>query len=278
MTTKQPSSLQPVLYLDAPETVLEGNQAVDAQENYVKWRVDAGLPPHISPGSVLVAAMGAHWYPGCLEAMKAMAKHTLMAGRFVRFYAEQDRCYEPYDGLGTMRNLAYMRAIQEGFEYILYVDNDVLPEKDALVRLQDRCLPIMSPRIAFPDGLDYNMPQATIPENSGLVMGTSVLLSFLLFKTEVFLPFALSSFWDNARGADEEFHFRKLAMLGHHPMVDTSTLVKVQNAPHFPFDHIDRSWLGLREKDAIEREREMRLMQLELRIRELEGRLHAVGN
>ena len=252
MTEQRPSSLQPVLYLDAPETVMEDNQAVDAQERYVKWRVDAGLPPHISPGSVLIAAMGAHWHEGSLEAVKAMAKHTLLCGRFVRFYAEQDRCYEPYDGLGTMRNLAYMRAIQEGFEYILYVDNDVLPEKDTLVRLQDRLLPIMSPRIQFPDGKDYNMPQATIPANTGLIMGTSVLLSFLLFKTEVFLPFALSSFWDNARGSDEEFHFRKLAMLGHHPMVDTTTTIKVQNEPHFPFDHIERTAKDLAPKDAIE--------------------------
>lgn len=216
-------------------------------------RAKIGLPAHITPGATLIAAMGNYWHPGSFEAVMAMVQHTWdEGGIFVRFYSEQDRCYEPYDGLGTMRNLAYMRAIREGFEYLLYVDNDVLPQPDALLKLQSRYLSVVAPVLRFSDGKDYGIRHAKFTQNEGLVICHSVLLSFVLFRTEVFLPWALMPFWDNARGSDEEYHFERLALAGHHPFVDTDVTVTVANPPHFPFDHIKRSWDDLAQKDAIQ--------------------------
>ena len=239
------ATLAPELYFGPAET----------QHQAELWnkRAKVGLPPHIYPGSTLIAAMGQHWHPGSKEAVLAMAQHSWQEGGIlVRFYAEQDRCYEPYDGLGTMRNLAYMRAIREGFEWIMYVDNDILPEPDALMRLQEWQMPVIAPLVRYTDGEDHGIRQGSYPEGGGLLVVHSVLLSCLLMRTEVFLPWALTPFWDNARGSDEEVHFERLAMVGHRPIVDTNTIVRVQNPPHFPFDHIERTYAELAPAEAIQ--------------------------
>ena len=242
-------SLAPELYFGPAET----------QHQAELWnkRAKVGLPPHIYPGSTLIAAMGSHWHPGSYDAVLEMAKHTWVEGGvLVRFYAEQDRCYEPYDGLGTMRNLAYMRAIREGFEWLLYVDNDILPEPDMLMRLMEWQMPIIAPLVRFPGNEDYGIRQASYPKGGGLLVAHSVLLSVLLLRTEVLVPWALTPFWDNARGSDEEYHFQRLAMTGHRPIVDTNTVVTVQNLPHFPFDHLKRDYRTLAPKEAIQNWRE----------------------
>lgn len=255
MTTRSESIL-PEFYLDGPETPTEQVRAAAAHKRYINERFKQGQLPHINPGSTLIAAMGAHWHDGCFEAVYNMAKHTICeGGRLVRFYSEQDRCYERYDALGIMRNLAYMRALREGFEYIMYVDNDVQPEPDALIRLQEWRCPIIAPRLEFTDGRDYKFIQQHIEKNVGLAIPPSVLLSVMLFRVEVFMPWYSGGFWDNPRGADEEYHFLRLASLGHRPFIATDVTVKVTNAPHFPFDHIKRTAGDLAPQDTIEREK-----------------------
>ena len=242
-SSERSASILPAMYFNPAETQHQADQ----------WnkRNKMGMLPHLNPGSTLVAAMGAHWHPGSFEAVFEMVKHSSEeGGLLVHFYSEQDRCFEPYDGLGTMRNLAYMRAIRQGFEYVMYVDNDVLPEKDALIKLQAWNVPIIAPRLEFADGADHKFIQQHVERDKGLVMPPSLLLSMLLFKTDVFLPWAHLPFWDNARGSDEEYHFIRLAMIGHHPFIGTNTTVKVLSSPHFPFDAIKRNVSDLAPRDA----------------------------
>ena len=206
-------------------------------ETLYKTRREQGGNLHLSPGSTLVAAMGSHWKPGCFEAVRNMAEHTYKGGYQVCLYEEHDRCLKPYDALGIMRNLAYKKALLEGWEYLLYVDNDVQPPRDALTRLLQRPVPIISPIIEFWDGQVHGINMPKMVHNVGLVMVTSVVLSFLLIRTSVFLPWALTPFWQDAIGADEDYHFRKFEMSGHRPFVDTDVVVQCVEPPHFPLDH-----------------------------------------
>ena len=136
--------------------------------------------------------------------------------------------------------MAYMKAIREGWENILYIDNDVLPPESALVKLLKHPIPIVSPIIVYSDGLDHGLTMPKMQQNAGLVMVTSCVLSFLLLKTIVFLPWALGGFWDNALGSDESYHFAQLYQAGHYPFVDTDVVVTCQSPPHYPLDEIDR--------------------------------------
>jgi len=199
-------------------------------------RMDRGITTHVSPGSTLIAAMGDHWKPQCFEAVKQMAYHTWEAGCEVCFYEEPDRCYNPFDAIGSMRNMAYWRAIREGWEYLLYVDNDVMPPPDALEKLLARRLPIIAPILRYLNDEDHGISQARMEFGNGLVMVGSCLLSFLLIRTSVFLPWATSPFWGNEIGDDEAYHFAKLDMIGHRPFIDTNVVVEVKSPPHFPLD------------------------------------------
>jgi hypothetical protein len=220
----------------------------DTETSQELWqqRQDMGWPNHLNPFSVLIAAMGNHWREDCRESVQEMAQATFNQGYDVVFYEEHDRCYQPYDALGIMRNLAYHRAIKEGFEFICYVDNDVRPSPDTLIRLMHRFVPVISPIIVYSDGKSHGLSMPTMEQNRGLAMVTSFVLSLVVFQTSVFLPFATSPFWQDALGADENYHFSKLAMMGHRPFVDTDVVVECVTPPSYPLDRtVDRSVASL---------------------------------
>jgi len=208
----------------------------ESAKELFEFRDSRGMPHHVRPFSTLIASMGNHWHEGCFEAVKAMAEHTYNAGYDVCFYEEHDRCFNPYDSLGTMRNLAYIKAITQGYEYLLYVDNDVMPEPDALVTLLHKFMPILSPRMEYWDGDDHGQGIPRMEKNRGLAMVGSVPLTFLLFQTKVLMPWMSTDFWRDSLGADEGYHFQKLEAFGHRPFVDTDVTVKVMSPPHYPLD------------------------------------------
>jgi hypothetical protein len=210
----------------------------DVREQGVATRLDAQhATPHISPLSTLVVSIGTAWHPGSFDAVIAMLKTAHDDdGIEVGFYEERDRCYQPFDALGSMRNVAYMKALEEGWEYVMMVDNDVKPARDVLTRLLARFVPIVAPRLEYPGGQTHGMWVAETPPNRGLTVIGSIPLSMVLFKTSVFMPWYTGDFWGNAIGDDEEVHFRKLAMVGHRPFVDTDVTLEVLSPPHFPLD------------------------------------------
>ena len=221
-------------------SVLRAHRMVDTEHKsaLIEQRIQAGDTTHVSPYSTLIAAMGNYWAPGSLEAVKNMAKATFEQGYEVCLYEEFDRCYRPFDAIGSMRNMAYLRAIREGWEYLLYVDNDVLPEPDVLVRLLHLRVPIITPIVYYADGEAHDLSMPLLERGRGLAMIGSCVLSFVLFRTAVFLPWATGTFWGNAIGDDEGYHFAKLEMSGQRPFGDTDVQVLCQNPPHYPLDAV----------------------------------------
>ena len=191
---------------------------------------------HVAPFSVLVAAMGNHWVqePDCMAAVEAMAKHHADHGYRVCFFEVQDMCKEPYDALGIMRNKALFRAIDEGFEYLCYVDNDVDPPAEALSQLVAHQFDVMAPRIQFWNGETYGLEMPQTPPNQGLGTCVNVVLSMLLFRTAALLPWRQAGFWENPIGADESYHFQKLNKV---LFFDSNVTVKVHRPPHFPLNN-----------------------------------------
>lgn len=190
--------------------------------------------PHVRPDSVLICPMGYYYPAGCWQKIVDMMLYTQQQGIHVGMSELQDRCFSPYDALGTMRNEAIMVAQNEGFEWLLYLDNDVMPERDTLVRLIHWQLPIVAPFVAEPGtgrrlfGPDWN-------PNQGIRPAKWCVLSMLLFRMNVFncLPMP-SRFWNDAIGADEGFHFQTLWHYGHQPWIDTNTQLVTAGGPHYP--------------------------------------------
>ena len=200
---------------------------------------------HVAPYSVLVAAMGNHWVtePDCRVAVEAMAGYHAKQGYRVCFYEIQDMCKEPYDALGIMRNKALFRAVDEGFEYLCYVDNDVEPPEDALNNLVTHQFDVIAPRIEFWNGEAYGLEMPTTAPGMGLGTCVNVVLSMLLFRTASLIPWRASGFWENPVGADESYHFQKLNKV---LFFDSNVTVKIWRPPHFPLnDSVERTLADL---------------------------------
>ena len=201
---------------------------------------------HVSPYSVLVAAIGNHWVmePDCFEAVKKMADyHARKTKAHVCFYEVPDMCKEPYDALGIMRNMAMFRAIDEGFEYLCYVDNDIEPPQETLHKLMGHQMEVMAPRIEFADGNTYGLEMPSSPPNMGIGTCVNVVLSMLLFRTAALLKWRDCGFWENPIGADEAYHFTKLNKV---LFFDSNVTVKIHRPPHFPlYNSVERTLADL---------------------------------
>lgn len=189
--------------------------------------------PHIRPNSVLVYAMGHHWAPGSWEKVADMVMWTNQRGVYCAFQEGQDRCLDWGDALGLMRNEASLMAMNEGFDWLLYIDNDVLPEPDILWRLLSWDFPIVVPYVVEPGtGTPVHGPKH-IP-NTGLHPAKWSVLSLMLWSTRVFRCWDPGTFWHDPQGADEGFHMQKLWSKGHRIYMDTNTQLVVSNRPTYP--------------------------------------------
>jgi hypothetical protein len=186
---------------------------------------------HSRPNSVLIAALGHHWKEGSWQAVMDMLHYTNQHGYYASFEEVMDRCFNPYDSLGAMRNECIMRAM-EGYEYLLMVDNDVLPHPEDLVRLIDHGVPVVAPMILEPGtGKPLHGPEQKRWDGLRPVRWT--VLSMLLFKTTVFNATG-PELWNDSIGADEGYHFQKLWHYGHRPYLDTDIQLQVQSTPTYP--------------------------------------------
>ena len=205
--------------------------STDIEKQVIEKRAEQSWQ-HSRPWSVFVAAIGYHWSPGSYQRVVDMVDFSNRHGIYVTMEEIMDRCKEPFDALGAMRNEALMRA-RQGYEWLLYVDNDVLPEQDALLKLLRWDMPITAPFIIEPGtNKPLHGPFRTL--GSGLQPVRWCVLSMLLFRTSVFTPWAGGEFWNNAIGADEGYHFQKLWDVGHRPMLDTTFSVPVFKPPLYP--------------------------------------------
>lgn len=225
-----------------------------AEQKWCQDRANNGWD-HARPNSVLVAAIGNHWRERSWARVMDMVHYANNQGYYSALVEIQDRCMNPYDALGTMRNEAIIKAMQ-GWEYLCMVDTDVLPQPETLVRLivqmQQGGNSIIAPYVDEP-GTNKPLHGPVKEKFKGTSPVRWCVLSFLVFRTQVFNCTG-PEFWDNAIGSDEGYHFQKLYHFGHTPMLDSDIIVPTQAAPTYPLttkrlskeDH-DRFWASKEE-------------------------------
>lgn len=204
----------------------------DATDQEAMRRKATNMWGRLRADSVLVACMGNHWTPGAWNRVADMVVATQKAGIDCGLTELQDRCLNPHDSLGTMRNEAIMMTQVEGFEWLLYLDNDVLPEPDMLLRLLKFQLPIIAPFVAEP-GVGRPLHGPPQQANTGIKPIKWCVLSALLMHSNVFHSTG-PHFWLDAIGADEGVHFQTLWYYGHRLWMDTTTLLQVASRPNYP--------------------------------------------
>ena len=200
------------------------------EQNAAAWRAGNSWG-HCRPNSVLVCAIGNHWKKGSWQAVLDMVHYSNNLGYFTCLEEIMDRCFNPYDSLGAMRNEASMRAMQ-GYEWLCMIDNDVYPRPDTLIKLVNRGYSIIAPFVAEPSsGKPLHGPHRA--KGTGIQPVRWTVLSMLMFRTSVFLGTG-PELWNDSIGADEGYHFQKLWSYGHSPVIDTDIVLPVGNDPTYP--------------------------------------------
>ena len=187
--------------------------------------------PHIRPASILVAPIGNLWEEGAWWRLQDMLLHTAMAGHSVSLQEMRDVSLFSFEAIAMMRWSASMYARDGGMEWLLMVDNDVLLERDTLLRLLAHDRPVVFPML---EDLEKRWPRIIAPLSNpdiqepghGLVGVRWAAMSCMLFNVKIFNVLTETA-W---RGNDYVFA-QCLNYLGHRIYLDTDTVVKVVHGP-----------------------------------------------
>jgi len=187
--------------------------------------------PHIRPQSVLVTPIGNLWAEGAWWRFQDMMLHTAEVGHSVSLQEVTDASLFSFEAIPMMRWSASMLARDGGMEWLLMVDNDVLLEKDTLVRLLAHDRPVVFPYL---EDIEKRLPRIIAPlfgpdnieSGTGLVPVRWAAMSCMLFNVKIFNVLTETA-W---RGSDYLFA-QCLNFLGHRIYVDTDTTVKIVHGP-----------------------------------------------
>ena len=188
-------------------------------------------PGHVKPNSVLIATIGTNWEAGSWQKVVDMVKYTNERGVTCWLLEIPDRCIcIPYQNVNYMKNLACTKALDQGFEWLMVVDNDVLPEPDMLLKLMNWGAPIVAPYIYDPKEKN-TLFAPRYEKGKGLRPVTWSIQSCMLFWTKVFNCFPVGQPWaDYTVECDLSDAFRHY---GHTVFVDTNTELKLATYPTY---------------------------------------------
>jgi len=193
-------------------------------------------PPHIRPDSICVAAIGINWEPGAWQKTVDMVYHTNKSGVCCWFTEMADNNLTlPFSAISAMRDAACLYVSDLGFEWLLLVENDVLPEPDLALRLLDADRTVVSPYM-WDENLDHSIAYPNYERNTGVQPIKWTALSCILIWTKVLNCYPSNSPFTNMI-AEGEF-FGRLTHYGHRAYQDTGTELKLATMPSYAGDHI----------------------------------------
>jgi hypothetical protein len=207
--------------------------------------------PHSRPGSVSIVATGTMWRPGCWAAVADMFTYTQNLGIASWLSEIRDaRTTIPYTQLGAMIDHACMQALNRGFEYVVLVQTDILPQPDLIMKLLSFELPIVVPLIIDPvSGKGVGGPNNE--RDTGLKPMRWVPFPLMLIKTSVFN--CCNDFFGSQ--STEDMTWERFWHYGHRPWQDThSVLEMATHATRFGNLSYDEQHAWLRSVDERRRQ------------------------
>jgi hypothetical protein len=201
--------------------------------------------PHFNPGSVLVATIGTDFPGNCKELIHAMILYTREAGYSVKY--QEMQVYHntfPQPAHASTRNHAINSGRIGGSDYICFVDTDVIPEEDTLVKLLKHEVSVIGPYVIDPeDGTLLGGPQRE--KDSGIHLQKWVAQCFLLIKTGVFHNTEIHFASDEA----EDIFSQRIHLYGLTQYVDSGIKLKLASPPGRPDSkNWDNRMEGLKER------------------------------
>ena len=202
---------------------------------------------HVKPESVFIAAIGNLWEKDAWWRLQDMMLYSARQGYSVSLQEVKSADLFSSDAIFSMRWSATMLARDSGVEWLLMVDNDVLLEKDTLVRLLQWDRPVVYPLLndleqRYPIQLVPLSAPDTLKPNTGLQPVLWSAMSCMLFNPRIFNVLDTNA-W---KGDDYQFGLC-LNHIGHRIYVDTDTVVAVAKSPsRLAAKSYDAFWEGHR--------------------------------
>jgi len=209
--------------------------------------------PHLRPDSVYVIAIGTNWEPGCWQHVIDMVSHTNESDVCCWFDEIPDNMATiPYSNLNPMRDAACLYAHSLGFEWVMLIENDALPEPDMLLRLLKWNMPVIVPYIE--DKVIGQSIAAPVYERGiGLQPVQWSALTCVLIWCKVLNCFPdCSPFHDVVT---ESRFFNKLIHFGHRVYQDTDTNMKIAKRPCYAggLSSLNKLWKFWEQTDKSRR-------------------------
>ncbi len=191
-------------------------------------------PTHVRPSSTLVAAIGTSWSPTAWQKVIDMVEYANAHGVCCWLREFSDPCTTlPYQAAGPMRDVACSAALDGGFEWLLLIENDILPEPDLLLRLQSWNMPVVVPYIKDEER-DRVLAGGRHEPNQGLISVSWAVMSCVLIWTKVLNCFPNGQPFGYFTAEGDFTH--KLIHYGHRMFQDTNTPLKTAKGPTYHGD------------------------------------------
>ncbi len=211
-------------------------------------------PPHLRPGSTLVAPIGVMWQPGCWQKVVDMVIHSNNVGVCTWLHEMTDiNAGIPFAHLNIMRDSACMYAHDTGFEWVLLIENDAYPDKDLLVRLLNWDMPIVVPYIVD-EFMGKPISAPFYKPGIGLQPIMWSVFTCVLINTRVLNCFPFCQPFADVGIESQLFH--KFMHYGHKSYQDTNTEMKITRRPGYPVDlnGLENEWKNWIEVDKKRRQ------------------------
>ena len=194
-------------------------------------------PPHLRAGSTLVAPIGVMWEPGAWQKTVDMVVKSNNAGVCTWLHEMVDvNAGIPAAHLNTMRNTACMYAHDTGFEWVMLIENDALPDENLLLNLLKWDMPIVVPYI-MDEILQKPICAPFYKPGSGLQQIQWAVFTCILINTNVLNCFPYGQPFEGVMIESGLYH--KFRHFGHRCYQDTSTELKIARRPTYPVDYGD---------------------------------------
>jgi len=192
--------------------------------------------PNSQPNSVYIACVGQMWATGSWEAVTKMMEATQEAGfNCWRQETSDPKIHIPYTDIESMRDSGAVEAMRLGFDYLCWIDNDIHPEPDLLLRLMASEKPVIVPFINGP----ANISSPKYIFGQGVQPIKWAVLSMLLIKTTVLN--CLGPVPTTGLTGEGDF-FRRLAYYGHQAWMDTDSVLEASSPSVIAGRTWDKYW------------------------------------
>ncbi len=184
--------------------------------------------------SLMIVAIGNAFLPGVQEGLEQAAIAYGKAGGQCKFTVQPNLTVIPPLGLGAMRNFQVMKAVQEGFDYLAIVDNDVLvDDPETFIKLVGRARQYLTPWFdQSPIGRNVLISDPMYSRGQGVLKLAWTVPYLNLFQVSMFRQIGIyRPFTESMIYQEDAFNSRFFQCHGVDIWQDTDTAVKLLRGP-----------------------------------------------